>query len=423
MDTLTQQKKPAESAARAPKRIAVVTMGVKLGDETRGYTRFRFLSELLAREGFAVDLVTSTFQHWEKAQRDCSKPCYQGLPYRIVFIEEPGYTKNLDLGRIRSHRVAAKNLREHFAKNAGAYDLVYAEIPPNDVARVCAEAAEAQGIPFVADINDLWPEAMKMVVDVPVLSDFTFSDFVRDAAIAYASASAVVGTSNEYAQRCMQDIPHRTVYVGVDIDRFDGGIQKYGATIEKREDEFWVAYAGSLAKSYDIETLIRACQYAAPIIRDELGLRLRLQILGDGPYRQRLENTAAQTPGLVTFNGYVDYQIMAAYLFESDILVNSLIKSAPQSIVSKIADYLCAGKPIINTGESVEFKDKCLRDGFGVNVEPENAIALAGAIVELAHDDELRMHMGMRGRAIAEEQFDRPIAYREIVNLVNDLLQ
>ena len=244
-----------------------------------------------------------------------------------------------------------------------------------------------------------------------------------DAAIAYASASAVVGTSNEYAQRCMQDIPHRTVYVGVDIDRFDGGIQKYGATIEKREDEFWVAYAGSLAKSYDIETLIRACQYAAPIIRDELGLRLRLQILGDGPYRQRLENTAAQTPGLVTFNGYVDYQIMAAYLFESDILVNSLIKSAPQSIVSKIADYLCAGKPIINTGESVEFKDKCLRDGFGVNVEPENAIALAGAIVELAHDDELRMHMGMRGRAIAEEQFDRPIAYREIVNLVNDLLQ
>ena len=35
---------------RKPKRLAVVTMGVKLGDETRGYTRFRFLSELLARE-------------------------------------------------------------------------------------------------------------------------------------------------------------------------------------------------------------------------------------------------------------------------------------------------------------------------------------------------------------------------------------
>lgn len=404
-------------------KIAVITQAVKLADETAGLNRTSYIAELLAKEGYEVDLLTSTFQHWEKRRRDIVDPKYHELPYEVIFIDEPGYRSNINLRRVYSQNVFSKNLRTYLERYGSDYDLIWCQIPPNNIAAAAGAFAHEHGIPFIVDINDLWPEAMKMVVDVPVLSDFTFSDFVRDAAIAYASASAVVGTSNEYAQRCMQDIPHRTVYVGVDIDRFDGGIQKYGATIEKREDEFWVAYAGSLAKSYDIETLIRACQYAAPIIRDELGLRLRLQILGDGPYRQRLENTAAQTPGLVTFNGYVDYQIMAAYLFESDILVNSLIKSAPQSIVSKIADYLCAGKPIINTGESVEFKDKCLRDGFGVNVEPENAIALAGAIVELAHDDELRMHMGMRGRAIAEEQFDRPIAYREIVDLVNDLLQ
>lgn len=404
-------------------KIAVITQAVKLADETAGLNRTSYIAELLAKEGYEVDLLTSTFQHWEKRRRDIVDPKYHELPYEVIFIDEPGYRSNINLRRVYSQNVFSKNLRTYLERYGSDYDLIWCQIPPNNIAAAAGAFAHEHGIPFIVDINDLWPEAMKMVVDVPVLSDFTFSDFVRDAAIAYASASAVVGTSNEYAQRCMQDIPHRTVYVGVDIDRFDGGIQKYGATIEKREDEFWVAYAGSLAKSYDIETLIRACQYAAPIIRDELGLRLRLQILGDGPYRQRLENTAAQTPGLVTFNGYVDYQIMAAYLFESDILVNSLIKSAPQSIVSKIADYLCAGKPIINTGESVEFKDKCLRDGFGVNIEPENAIALAGAIVELAHDDELRMHMGMRGRAIAEEQFDRPIAYREIVDLVNDLLQ
>ena len=262
MDTLTQQKKPAESAAREPKRIAVVTMGVKLGDETRGYTRFRFLSELLAREGFAVDLVTSTFQHWEKAQRDCSKPCYQGLPYRIVFIEEPGYTKNLDLGRIRSHRVAAKNLREHFAENAGAYDLVYAEIPPNDVARVCAEAAEAQGIPFVADINDLWPEAMRMVVDIPVVSDVAFYPFARDAKRVYQLLSGAVGTSDEYAARPAKDrqrpYPHATVYVGNDLAAFDAGASRFADAIEKPADEVWVTYAGTLGASYDVATLVRS---------------------------------------------------------------------------------------------------------------------------------------------------------------------
>ncbi|MBR2803659.1 MAG: glycosyltransferase WbuB, partial [Eggerthellaceae bacterium] len=43
------------------KRIAIVTQGVKLGDETRGYTRFRFIAQALAEAGFDVDLVTSTF--------------------------------------------------------------------------------------------------------------------------------------------------------------------------------------------------------------------------------------------------------------------------------------------------------------------------------------------------------------------------
>ena len=129
-------------------RIAVVTMGVKLGDETRGYTRFRFLSELLVREGFDVTLFTSSFQHWEKAQRDVERACYRDLPYRVVFIPEPGYKKNLDLARIMSHRKAAKNLRrmlsERFAADARAFD----------VARVCAETAHEHDISFVA-VNDV----------------------------------------------------------------------------------------------------------------------------------------------------------------------------------------------------------------------------------------------------------------------------
>ena len=172
-----------------PKRIAVVTQGVKLGDETKGYTRFRFLSELLAREGFDVDLITSTFQHWEKAQRNTTLECYQHLPYRIRFVYEPGYTRNLDVKRINSHRIFAKNLKglfkDRFEANPHAYDLIYSEIPPNDMARVCAEVARSQRIPYVADVNDLWPEAMRMAVNVPVVSES------EENAASTASASVV----------------------------------------------------------------------------------------------------------------------------------------------------------------------------------------------------------------------------------------
>ena len=411
-------------------------MGVKLGDETRGYTRFRFLSELLAREGFTVDLITSSFQHWEKAQRDCSKACYQDLPYRVVFIDEPGYTKNLDLGRILSHRVAAKNLRAHFERTAGTYDLIYAEIPPNDVARACAEAANALHIPFVADINDLWPEAMRMVVDVPVVSDLAFFPFARDAKRVYQLLAAAVGTSDEYAARPAKDrekpYPRATVYVGNDLASFDAGAREHAADVNKPAGELWVTYAGTLGASYDVITLVEAAdllerkrltQAAAKGADPALALPpVRVKVLGDGPDRKKLEARAAELDAPVDFLGYTAYDLMAAYLCASDITVNSLVTSAAQSIVTKIGDYLASGNPMINTGSSPEFRTKVTSDGFGVNVEAEDAQALADAIEKLAEHASLRKIMGAKARAVAENEFDQPRAYREIVDLLRTLL-
>ena len=51
------------------KKIAVISMGVKLDNE-KGYSRFRYIGEFLSDAGYQVDLITTTFQHWEKAQRN-----------------------------------------------------------------------------------------------------------------------------------------------------------------------------------------------------------------------------------------------------------------------------------------------------------------------------------------------------------------
>ncbi len=427
-------------AAGQRKRIAVVTMGVKLGDETRGYTRFRFLSEMLTQHGFDVDLITSSFQHWEKAHRDTSKACYQGLPYDIVFIDEPGYQKNLDLSRIRSHHQAAKNLRAHFNATQGRYSLIYSEIPPNDVARVCAEFANEQHIPFVADINDLWPEAMRMVVDVPVVSDIAFYPFARDAKVVYQLLSGAVGTSDEYTARPAADrtepYRHETVYVGNDLQAFDEGARANLGSISKPADEVWATYAGTLGASYDIATLIRAAalldkrraQYLARTgAEGTTDMRrpfpaVRVKILGDGPDRAALEELAREENAPVEFLGYQDHASMAAWLRESDITVNSLVKSAAQSIVTKIGDYLASGKPMINTGSSAEFRAKVTTDGFGLNVEAEDPEALADALEELARTPTLRKIMGARGRAVAEREFDQRTSYLAIVNLIRNLM-
>ena len=406
-------------------------MGVKLGDETRGYTRFRKISEMLVRYGFYVDLITTSFQHWEKAQRDTGKDCYKTLPYHVTFIEEPGYKRNLDLQRIRSHAVAARNLRAYFktmfADPDTAYDLIYSEIPPNDVARVCAETAEQFGIPYVADINDLWPEAMRMVVDVPVISDVAFHSFSRDAKVVYQTLSAAVSTSDEYAKRPAQDrkspYPHITVYVGNDLKKFDEGVRSFKDDIDKPQDEFWITYAGTLGASYDLETLIRASALMCDLTtaHNPAPIRHRIKILGDGPERAKLEELAARLKAPVDFLGYCEYGLMAAYLHASDVTVNSLKKDAVQSIVTKIGDYLAAGRPMVNTGSSLEFRRKVEADGFGVNVVAENPEALARALNDLMKRPNRRRVMGERARDIAVEQFDQENSYKAIVKLIRNL--
>ena len=405
----------------ANKKIAVVTMGVKLGNETKGYDRFKFLSTMLVNAGYDVDLITTNFQHWEKRHRNTSDPSYAEEPFNVVFIEEPGYRKNIDLKRISSHAKAAKNLTDHLGAQ-GNYDLIYAEIPPNDVALACARYAERKGIPFVADVNDLWPEAMRMVIDIPLVSDMLFYPLARDARETYRRCTAVVGTSDEYAMRPLRDmdkpVERITVYVGNEVSKFDEEARLRSESAMKPEGEFWVTYAGTLGASYDIKTMVLASDILKKLGHDDIVMK----ILGGGPNKEELEKLAGSLGCRVDFVGYMPHDVMAAYLTKSDVLVNSFVRKAPQSIVTKIGDYLVAGKPMINTCMSPEFRDKVEADEFGVNIEPEDPRVLAETILALKGDFARCETMGRNARRIAETEFDRPIAYQRIVDLIGELI-
>lgn len=402
-------------------KVAVITMGVKLDGE-KGYTRFRYLCEFLVKKGYEVDLITTTFQHWEKKQRDLESVDQKSYPFGIKFIYEPGYRKNIDLRRVRSHKIAAENLRKLLEKE-GDYDLIYAEIPPNDVALAAAEYAHRNKIPFVADVNDLWPEAMRMVFDIPIVSDLLFYPLKRDTEKVYSLTSGVIGTSDEYRDRPFlnqkRDVLKETVYVGNEISVFDREAEQHADEVQKEEGTFWVTYAGTIGTSYDIRTMV----LAAEELMKQGKTKIRFQILGDGPTREMLENLAKERKiQNVKFTGYVPYEQMAAYLVKSDVLINSFVRKAPQSIVTKIGDYLAAGKPMINTCMSPEFRKKVEQDGFGINIEPEDVRELVNAVEWMYENEAERNDMGNRARKIAEEQFDRPVSYGKIEAMISSLI-
>lgn len=402
------------------KRIAIYTQDAKLGNEVKGATRYVYLATLLHEHGYDVDFITSGFQHWEKRQRDVEHFDAGTDAYTIRFIEEPFYPKNMCPQRIWAHHVVAKRVSEYFDEHHD-YDLIYCQIPPNDVAREIGKAAHKFNIPFVVDVNDLWPEAFRVALDVPVLSDILFSPFYRQAKAVYQMADAVVGTSDEYRERGLRDarsgIPSETVYVGNQLCEFDAGVTAHASQIDKPTGDIWVSYAGTLSACYDLETLVRAMALV-----QKTHPEAKLQILGDGSERDNLKAAAHSSGAEVVFHGYLPYSQMAAWLSKSDITINSLVEKAAQSIVTKIGDYLAAGKPMVNTSCSKEFRAKVETDEFGVNVKPGDAEGMACVLVDLIEDSQRRAQMGERARAIAEEQFDRPHSYLKTVRLIEGLI-
>ena len=77
----------------------------------KGNGRFHYLAKMLADTGMEVEVVTSNFSHKTKQKREISKEDFKKWDYKIALVEEPGYKKNVSLGRFYSHYVMVRNLK------------------------------------------------------------------------------------------------------------------------------------------------------------------------------------------------------------------------------------------------------------------------------------------------------------------------
>lgn len=393
------------------KKIAIISLGYLWFPCESGPSRFYDIARSFVKAGYEVECITTGFQHFKKAERNKQLIIKQNYPFKITFIDVPAYKKNVDLKRIYSNRVAARNLKRYLQENIRRYDAVYVSIPANNIAAMVTTICHRNNVPVVVDIEDLWPEAMSMVIKNKILCRILLSSFTRDAEMAYKNADGIIGTSEDYTDRAFKrrkrDIPSKTVYVGCNLANFDEGVKDYAKEIIKPENEFWVTYAGSISTSYDIKTLIDA----GHLLENK---NVHVQILGTGSLKEELENYSREMSN-IHFWGFTEYPKMAAALSKSDVVVNSFIKGAPQSIVNKVGDYLASGKPMINTLENPVFCKLVEENDVGVNIEPENVNVLKTCIEGFLKGTS---NQGNNARKLAETEFDRSVSYNKIVDMV-----
>ena len=136
----------------------------------KGNSRFLELAAKLSVDN-DVEVVASDFIHMDKRHINETP---SNFPFKITLLHEAGYPKNVCLQRLVSHRQFGKNVERYLNKRKKP-DVIYAAVPTLSAPLAAAKYCKRNGLRFVIDVQDLWPEAFEMVFHMPVVSTLVFA--------------------------------------------------------------------------------------------------------------------------------------------------------------------------------------------------------------------------------------------------------
>ena len=373
--------------------------------------RFLYLAKMLSKE-HEVELITSGFDQTDKVKRP---PITIQYPFKITFLDEPGFSKNVSVKRIYSHIVWGRNLKKYL-ESIEKPDVIYCAVPSLTGPAYAAEYCRKNNVKFVVDIQDLWPEAFKLAFKVPVVSDAIFAPMGKMADDIYRTADRVCGVSETYVNRglrvnnkCSEGT---VVFLGTNLDTFDSFASEE-PIMKKPEGEVWLAYCGTLGSSYDLECSFQTLK----ILKDE-GINIKFIVMGSGPKEADYKSSVEEKGIDVVFTGNLPYNQMCALLCECDITVNPIMHGAAQSIINKHGDYASSGLPVVSSQENREYRSLVKEYKMGYNCRNNDPEDMARKLKRLYLKKDLRLEMGRNARRCAEEKFDRKVSYARLVEAI-----
>lgn len=360
-------------------------------------------------------LLTSDFSHSLKKRKH---PEVLPEDYEVVLIPTPPYSKNVSPARLHSCSAFAKNARKHL-ESLQDLKLVYCAVPTPDAGKEVAQFCKKRGIPFVLDIQDLWPDAFYMAMNIPVVSNVLFAPMKHTVDTLYRSTENLIAVSQTYIDRATKAVGHvpkreMVAFLGNSLKRFDEAAREAGPL----EGIFTVAYIGTLSYSYDLPVVIDAIAQL-----QKKGKKLRFLVMGDGPLRGNFEEYARQRGIQAEFTGRLAYEEMVKRLVGCHVAVNPIVKGSAGSIINKVGDYAAAGLPVVNTQECPEYRDLVEQYRCGINCPVGQWQPVADALEQLMDEEALRKEMGINARRLAEEKFDRDKTYERIVEFVKEVYE
>jgi len=381
----------------------------------KGKSRFSDLLDAFVKEGYQVEVVTSSFYHMGKTQRSIEDPKYQNLGYKVHFIREPGYKKNVSFARVRSMNHFNAGVRTYLKKH-DPVDVVYVPVPSIKLAAIAEKWCRLAKTKCVIDVEDLWPESFQMIIRPKFLYKAFTWPLTIQANKVYRKADAVVTVSETYMNRVRQTrkdpFSNAVAPIGADADCVHSIIDK--SSVSKPAGEFWVSYIGTFGKSYDLRMAIDAVSSLYAQVHTNLVFKL----MGSGPEFGEIKSYASSKPGRFEFLGLIPYDQMCQILAASDAGLNPIVKGSVASLINKVGDYAACGLPVLNTQDCPEYEQLLSRFNAGLSSPAGNLDGLIENLKKVLDNPTLLDEMRKGAEELSAHYLSRAKSQSDILALI-----
>jgi glycosyltransferase involved in cell wall biosynthesis len=263
--------------------------------------------------------------------------------------------------------------------------------------------------PWVLEIRDLWPES---ILELGAIRNRHIIRLLEAMAhFAYRKADHIVVVTEAFKRHIVE--------LGIDPDKIT--VLKNGVDLslfKKTERDpdfansiglggrFIVSYVGTHGLAHGLETVLEA----AHILRDRKDIGFML--VGDGAAKRGLLTMCAERDlkNVVMLDQQDRSRMPAIWAASDACLVVLRDKPVFRTVIpSKIFEIMAMRSPII-LGVAGESQDIVQQAGAGLCVQPENAQALADAVVTLSDNPSFAASLGIQG-------FDYVVRYHDRVAL------
>ena len=271
--------------------------------------------------------------------------------------------------------------------------------------------------PFVLNVQDLFPQS---IIDLGLLeNDVVIAFFERMEQFVYKQADAITvhssGNQRHVVKKGADPSKVHVLHNWVDTEYIQPGERRNQFRREcGLEDEFVLSFGGVLGYSQDLDIVLEAAKLLEAY-EDIVWL-----IVGDGVERERLERKAQDLElAGVKFVPMQPRSKYPAVLHASDVGLATLHADVKTPVVpSKILSIMAAGIPVVAAmhmeGDAPALIDEA---ACGVCLQPEDAQAMADAVLALYRDENRRQALGQNGRAYAQKN----LSLRACVNRYEQL--